>query len=64
MKNAEALNYLERSLERVSNDSYALAILSYALQLAGSSKKDDAFKQLEKLAIEKGNGFGQIYEHK
>lgn len=54
VKNVEAINYLERNLDRMSNDAYVLSITTYALHLSGSAKKDDALKLLEKHATEKG----------
>lgn len=54
MQNPDAVNYIERSLDRISNDSYSLAITTYALHLASSPKKDQVLQQLEALAVQKG----------
>ncbi|KRZ84271.1 Antigen -like protein [Trichinella sp. T8] len=51
--NLEALNYLEQSLDYISNNTYAVSITAYALHLANSSKKDAAFYLLEKLSSSK-----------
>ncbi|KRY50726.1 Antigen -like protein [Trichinella britovi] len=51
--NLEALNYLEQSLDYISNNTYAVSITAYALHLANSSKKDAAFYLLEKLSNSK-----------
>ncbi|XP_003372140.1 putative A-macroglobulin complement component [Trichinella spiralis] len=51
--NLEALNYLEQSLDYISNNTYAVSITAYALHLANSSKKDAAFYLLEKLSTSK-----------
>lgn len=45
---------MERNIDRIGNDTYALAIVSYALQLANSAKKDVVFKTLEAQAVDKG----------
>ncbi|KRZ30234.1 Antigen -like protein, partial [Trichinella pseudospiralis] len=53
--NLEALNYLEQSLDYISNNTYALSITAYALHLANSSKKDAAFYLLDKLSTSKAD---------
>ncbi|CDW53810.1 A macroglobulin complement component family [Trichuris trichiura] len=54
IQNSEALNYLEQSLDHISNNSYALALVSYVLHRANSSKRNAAFNLLDNLATEKG----------
>ncbi|KFD65543.1 hypothetical protein M514_05953 [Trichuris suis] len=54
IQNSEALNYLEQSLDHISNNSYALALVCYALHRANSSKRNTAFNLLDNLATEKG----------
>uniref|UniRef100_A0A5S6Q9T9 Uncharacterized protein n=1 Tax=Trichuris muris TaxID=70415 RepID=A0A5S6Q9T9_TRIMR len=56
VQNSEALNYLEQSLDYISNNSYAVALVSYALHRANSSKRNAAFHLLENLATDK-DGF-------
>lgn len=51
IKNKKALNYLESNLDQIKENPYALAVVSYALHLAESSKKEDALKMLEELKI-------------
>ena len=51
---AAAAAFLEGQLSSVATNPYALAIISYALTVAGSKKSSDALEQLNKLAIIKG----------
>ena len=39
LKNKRALTYLEKHLSGVKNDPYPLALITYALHLANSTKK-------------------------
>lgn len=52
--NPVAVKYLEDNLESIANDPYALAITTYALELAQSPKREDAAKMLQKHAIVDG----------
>jgi len=52
---ASSVRYLETQLDKTS-DPYAVALISYALELAKSNKKDAAYNKLMKLAIEDENG--------
>ncbi|KAK0422306.1 hypothetical protein QR680_007497 [Steinernema hermaphroditum] len=51
VSNDKALNYLETSLDAIKDDAYALAVTTYALYLAGSSKKEVALKMVEEHQI-------------
>uniref|UniRef100_A0A915JB84 Uncharacterized protein n=1 Tax=Romanomermis culicivorax TaxID=13658 RepID=A0A915JB84_ROMCU len=51
--NVDAQKFLERSLELIGDDTYALAVITYALHLSQSSRKDDAFKILVGRAVSK-----------
>uniref|UniRef100_A0A1I8AIS1 NTR domain-containing protein n=1 Tax=Steinernema glaseri TaxID=37863 RepID=A0A1I8AIS1_9BILA len=51
VRNDKALNYLETSLDTIKDDAYALAVTTYALYLAGSSKKEAALKMVEEHQI-------------
>jgi len=51
---SRAVNYLESNLLSAAPCPYALSIITYALTLAGSSQKNNAFEQLNKLAISEG----------
>jgi CD109 antigen len=50
----DALNYIESSLDQIRDKPYAIAVASYALHLANSQKKDEAFQMLQSKAQEKG----------
>uniref|UniRef100_A0AC35U3G6 A2M_N_2 domain-containing protein n=1 Tax=Rhabditophanes sp. KR3021 TaxID=114890 RepID=A0AC35U3G6_9BILA len=52
VKNEKAIKYLENNLVEIYKDAYALSVTTYALFLAGSSKADDAFKQLQEMKID------------
>ncbi|HLC23039.1 MAG TPA: alpha-2-macroglobulin family protein, partial [Dehalococcoidia bacterium] len=52
---AKAVKYLETKLDGI-DDAYTMALTSYALELAGSSKAADAYAQLMKMAKEDENG--------
>jgi CD109 antigen len=52
---ARAVSYLEGKLEEI-NDAYTMALVTYALELAGSEKKDEAYGRLMELAIEDEGG--------
>lgn len=45
-----ATEYIARNLYRISDDSYALAVCTYALQLADHSERETAFNFLENKA--------------
>jgi len=51
---SNAVSYLESKLSEVSEDPYALNIISYALTLAQSSRASDALHMLNSLAIVEG----------
>ena len=51
VNNQPAVEYLEKHLDSVSEDPYSLAVATYALQLAGSSKAKHALQLLEKHRI-------------
>ena len=51
VQNDKARLYLENHLSDVKEDSYALAVVSYALHLANSPRKSEALKMLESLQI-------------
>jgi len=52
---AKAISYLESKLGEI-DDSYTMAITTYALELAGSALKDEAHTKLMALAKEDENG--------
>jgi CD109 antigen len=52
----KAIGYLEDRLGDIGEDSYGLALVAYALELAGSNQADAAKAALMKLAIEDENG--------
>ncbi len=52
---ARAVNYLETKLSGI-DDAYTLALTTYALELAKSSKSGEAYTKLMKLAREDENG--------
>jgi CD109 antigen len=52
---SRAIGYLESVLDEL-DDPYTVAIAAYALELAGSSRADDAYQMLMQLAIEDENG--------
>jgi CD109 antigen len=52
---AKAIDYLEEELDEM-DDPYIVAIATYALELAGSDKSDDAYQLLMELAQEVENG--------
>jgi CD109 antigen len=52
---SKAINYLESQLDE-TEDAYAVALLTYALELANSPEKDKAYDKLMKLAKEDENG--------
>lgn len=57
VKNQAALSFLEKQLDSIKNDSYTLAVVTYALHLAGSDKKAEALTALEELKVsDKGRG--------
>uniref|UniRef100_A0A1I7RL95 A2M_recep domain-containing protein n=1 Tax=Bursaphelenchus xylophilus TaxID=6326 RepID=A0A1I7RL95_BURXY len=56
IKNEKAITYLEQHLQDVKEDPYALAVAAYALHLADSAKKDEAFEMMESLKIEESDG--------
>ena len=47
------MHYIEQRLNEVKGKPHSLALAAYALHLAESSKKDEAFKLLEQKAITK-----------
>ena len=47
----KGLTYLHGQLDSYKNQPYVLAIITYALHVCDSDKKDDAFNFLDKLAI-------------
>lgn len=51
----EAVSYLESQLASM-DDAYTVAITTYALELAGSAKRDEAYNKLMSLAKEDENG--------
>ncbi|KAK6045582.1 a-macroglobulin complement component [Cooperia oncophora] len=51
IRNDNGIAFLEKHLDDLKNDSYALAVTAYALRLANSDKKKDALAALEKLQI-------------
>ena len=50
-----AIGYLENQLDDI-DDSYTMAVVSYALELGKSSRADDAYDQLLAMAIRDENG--------
>ena len=48
----KALDYIVKNIEELNDDIYALAIVSYALQLAGHEKKDELLAKLNSKAEE------------
>jgi CD109 antigen len=56
VQNERALNYLETHLEEIKDEPYAIALAAYALQLAGSPKRNNALELLEKLQVSAGDG--------
>ena len=51
VNNQPAVEYLEKNLDSVSEEPYSLAVATYALHLAGSSKAKHALELLEKHRI-------------
>jgi len=51
---ANAVSYLETQLSTVSNDTYALSIVTYALTVVGSKQAATALQALSNLAITQG----------
>ncbi|ETN82754.1 a-macroglobulin complement component [Necator americanus] len=51
IRNDNAIAFLEKHLDEIKNDPYALAVTTYALRLANSDKKQEAMTALEKLQI-------------
>ncbi|KAF8366867.1 tep-1, partial [Pristionchus pacificus] len=51
IKNERAIAYIESQLEGIRNDSYSLSVVAYALNLADSKRKKDAFQMLNALKI-------------
>jgi CD109 antigen len=51
----KAIKYLEGKISEIT-DPYTMALTSYALELGGSAKKDEAYTKLMKLAKEDENG--------
>jgi CD109 antigen len=49
--NKKAQTYLEENLSQIKDNPYAMAVVSYALHLAESPKKEEALKMLEDLKI-------------
>ena len=49
----KARSYLENQLSTTTNN-YTLAVMTYALVLAGSSRAGEAMSKLEAIAIKKG----------
>lgn len=65
IKNQAALSYLEKELSSIGNDSYTLAVTTYALHLAGSRRKEEAIQALMLLKIaNKGGIIGAKNERK
>jgi CD109 antigen len=56
VNNEMAVEYLENNLDSVSNDSYSLAVATYALHLAKSDKAPEALKMLEDLQVQESDG--------
>ncbi|VDM23426.1 unnamed protein product [Toxocara canis] len=56
VKNDKAQHYLEQHLEEIKDDPYALAVVTYALHLTGSTKKSEALKMLESHKVEDSDG--------
>jgi len=52
---AKAIGYLEGELERI-DDPYTMAIVTYALEMAGSAKKDEAYAKLMTMGQEDEDG--------
>ena len=52
--NREALNYVEANMGEEKDSAYSMAIITYALQLANSPKKEEAFRILDTLATSEG----------
>lgn len=51
INNKKAITYLESNLQSIKDNPYALAVVTYALHLADSDKKEEALKLLEGLKI-------------
>lgn len=51
-RNPRARQFLEQSLSSIGNDPYVLSITTYALHLANSRMKDQAWQMLDKLATQ------------
>lgn len=47
IRNKKAISYLESNLQEIKDNPYALAVVTYALHLADSDKKDEALKLLD-----------------
>uniref|UniRef100_A0AC34F5D0 Alpha-macroglobulin receptor-binding domain-containing protein n=1 Tax=Panagrolaimus sp. ES5 TaxID=591445 RepID=A0AC34F5D0_9BILA len=56
VNNPMAVEYLENNLDNASNDSYSLAVATYALHLAKSDKASEALKMLEDLQVQESDG--------
>ena len=49
-----AAHYLESGLDEIAEDPYLLALVSYALELAGSDKREQSYTKLKDLATQSG----------
>src|SRR4030042_2966788 len=60
---ARAVGYLEGQLNEI-DDAYTMAIVAYALELGGSTLKDQAYNKLMEMAEEDENGlrWGDVEE--
>ncbi|CAI4223765.1 unnamed protein product [Auanema sp. JU1783] len=56
VRNEAALTFLEKNLKSIKNDSYALAVVTYALHLAENSKRQSALSDLEALQVTGSDG--------
>ncbi|KAE9548744.1 hypothetical protein FO519_008047, partial [Halicephalobus sp. NKZ332] len=56
VRNPQAVAYLEKNLDSVEEDPYSLAVATYALHLAGSSKAKHALQLLEKHRVPESDG--------
>ncbi|TKR94808.1 hypothetical protein L596_009045 [Steinernema carpocapsae] len=56
VRNDKAINYLETSLDTIKDDAYALAVTTYSLYLAGSTKKEAALKMVEEHQVATNDG--------
>ena len=65
MKNEKAQHYLEQHLENIKDDVYPLSVVTYALHLADSPKKQMALRMLNGHKIDnEGISLKQLFTYR